>query len=439
MNDDEPGIYHCCTQVVQQQWLFGYDALTGRDYGYRKEWIEEEFRRVARFMSIDILDYAAMVNHLHVMVNTRPDVSRKMSDREVAVRWCYLCRSSGLSREERNQRRRRPPRPTEKQVQTLLNDHLKLADCRHRLSSLSWMMRLVCQSIARRANKEAGTRGKFFASRFKSQQIEDEAGLLACSMYINMNPIRAGVVSDPEHAAHTSNYLRILSMVRSQADGNSGLRDMVVDPRNPDCWLAPVFLDPSAAAYQSVDDLDLVPVDYAPELSAQELLEANSGSDQNGVAVAEELAASEGHAASDGDGDLDAQDEVLSGAAGMAIRGPMFRGQLLVAEVFGPRLTNRGYLPISVDEYVNLAKWTAEQLLQSSPAKESSASAVVLDKVGLDAVSWPKTISLIGKCFSTSVGCADSLDRRAVQRGLKRLKGRNAALTAFRSGQAVAS
>ena len=51
--------------------------------------------------------------------------------------------------------------------------------------------------------------GHFWEGRFKAQAITDEAGLLACSMYVDLNPIRAAMASSPQVSIHTSAYDRL--------------------------------------------------------------------------------------------------------------------------------------------------------------------------------------------------------------------------------------
>ena len=75
----------------------------------------------------------------------------------------------------------------------LMADAEQVAVLRGRLSSLSWFMRCMCEWVARAANREEGTFGRFWAGRFKSQPLLDEAALLACSVYVDLNPIRAGI------------------------------------------------------------------------------------------------------------------------------------------------------------------------------------------------------------------------------------------------------
>ena len=44
-------------------------------------------------------------------------------------------------------------------------------------------MRALSEFIARKANQEEGTRGRFWEGRFKSQALLDEARLLTCMAY----------------------------------------------------------------------------------------------------------------------------------------------------------------------------------------------------------------------------------------------------------------
>ena len=70
-----------------------------------------------------------------------------------------------------------------------------------RLSDLSWWMRLLCQSIAIRANAEDGDGlGRFWQGRYKAVRILDEESLLACAAYIDLNPIRAGMAETLEQS-----------------------------------------------------------------------------------------------------------------------------------------------------------------------------------------------------------------------------------------------
>jgi REP element-mobilizing transposase RayT len=72
---------------VRKAWLAGVDEKTGKDYSFRKEWIRKRLEALASTWSVDVLTYAIMSNHIHVILRNRPDVVATWSDEEAATRW----------------------------------------------------------------------------------------------------------------------------------------------------------------------------------------------------------------------------------------------------------------------------------------------------------------------------------------------------------------
>ncbi len=62
-------------------------------------------------------------------------------------------------------------------------------------------MRALSEPIARLANKQDECTGRFWEGRFKAQRIVDEAGLLACAMYVDLNPVRTALADSPDGEA----------------------------------------------------------------------------------------------------------------------------------------------------------------------------------------------------------------------------------------------
>ena len=69
---------------------------------------------------------------------------------------------------------------------------------RVKLSSLSEFVREIKVGFARYYNKKHNRRGYFWGDRFKSVIVDKGETLINCLAYIDLNPLRAGIVSRPE-------------------------------------------------------------------------------------------------------------------------------------------------------------------------------------------------------------------------------------------------
>ena len=94
-----------------------------------------------------------------------------------------------------------------------------ISDCvtvwHKRLMDISWYMRCLNEAIAREANKEDDCRGRFWEGRYKSQALLDETAILTCMMYVDLNPIRAGMTKSLEKSDYTSIQERIFTVART--------------------------------------------------------------------------------------------------------------------------------------------------------------------------------------------------------------------------------
>jgi REP element-mobilizing transposase RayT len=198
----QEGVYHCFSRCVRRAFLYGFDALTRRDFSHRKEWLVKRLRHLAAIFAIDVCAYAVMENHYHTILRTRPDIAANWSNREVASRWLTLFPR------HRNFKDTAEP-PAENEICALADCTERIAQLRQRLCSLSWFMGRLNEFIARAANKEDSVKGRFWESRFKCQALLDEAAIAACMVYVDLNPIRAGLASTPEQSNFTSIQERI--------------------------------------------------------------------------------------------------------------------------------------------------------------------------------------------------------------------------------------
>jgi hypothetical protein len=112
---------------------------------------------------------------------------------------------------------------------------------RERLCSVSKFMGALCEQIARRGNREDGVTGRFFEGRFGCRRLEDDPAVLACAIYVDLNPIRAGETTTPEESTHTSAYDRIQAR-REPVEASSA---SVTTPESmpADGWLCPLPLE----------------------------------------------------------------------------------------------------------------------------------------------------------------------------------------------------
>jgi hypothetical protein len=199
---NQEGVYHCFSRCVRRAFLCGFDVFTQRDFSHRKAWLVERLRFLASIFSIEVCAYAVMGNHYHTILRTRPDIATGWSDREVATRWLTLIpRHRAFMRSATS--------PSEKEISDLVDCPERIAQLRLRLCNLSWFMGQLNEFIARKANKEDSVKGRFWESRFKCQVLLDDAAIVTCMVYVDLNPFRAGQAGTLEESDFTSIQERI--------------------------------------------------------------------------------------------------------------------------------------------------------------------------------------------------------------------------------------
>ena len=191
--DPDGGVYHIISRCVRRAYLCGRDHDSGYDFDHRRQWIEDRLLMLASLFAVEIYGYAVMSNHYHLVVKVNPKGVDAWTDDEVAEKWIELNPRKGESDIIRESRKL-----------TLLEDSDRLQVLRGRLGSLSWFMRYLNEPLARLANMEDGCTGRFWEGRFKSQRLLDKQAILACMIYVDLNPVRAGLAGDPLCAEYTS-------------------------------------------------------------------------------------------------------------------------------------------------------------------------------------------------------------------------------------------
>lgn len=173
--------YHCMTRVIERKMLLD----TGEKERFRKI-----MRKVAAFAGIEVLTYAVLSNHLHILLQVPERV--ELSEAEV------LERITGLYGRIRTAN-------VVMELQTLRgqNRHDEAAaliySYTHRMYDLSEYMKMVMQRFTQSYNRRHGRRGPLWEDRFKSILVEGTADALSTmAAYIDLNAVRAGLVEDPK-------------------------------------------------------------------------------------------------------------------------------------------------------------------------------------------------------------------------------------------------
>jgi REP element-mobilizing transposase RayT len=203
--EDTP-MYHCCSRVVRRAFLCGDDKFSGKNYDHRQGWVEVQLLKLAEIFAIDVAAYAVMSNHLHVVLNIDIYQANRWSDIEVIEHWQGLFKGTDVTQ--------RFAKGEQLEAHEWLELSHTIAVYRGRLSDISWFMRALNEPIARRANKEEDCTGRFWEGRFKSQALLDEAAVLACMAYVDLNPIRSNIAKTPEASDFTSIKRRITAALK---------------------------------------------------------------------------------------------------------------------------------------------------------------------------------------------------------------------------------
>ena len=353
---DEMAVVHVMNRVVRRCFLLGNDPVTGRNYDHRKVWIEEQLQRLAGCFGIDLLGFAVLSNHFHLILRSRPDVVAGWDDTEVARRWLLLCPlrkpAEGTAAE-----------PTECDLNSIRTDPDRLAQIRSRLSDISWWMRLLCQNIGMRANREDGEAGKFWQSRYRAVRLLDESSLLACAAYVDLNPIRAALAETLETSDFTSVQRRLQTLQEVALAG----RDEGAE---------------SKAAPEAAWDGGAVSAGPSPPAADRFLAPV----------TLEERAAELGACAS----------------------------------VTGSRCSDKGFLAMSPAEYVELLDWTARQTAAGKSGSTPDEAPPVFRRLGLDRATWCELVRDFGRLFCQVAGQPERVDGTRSRLGRRRfhLRGR---------------
>jgi putative transposase len=163
-----------------------------------KEALRRVLWRMAEFCGIKVVTYCLMGNHFHLLAEVPhrdtwlqrfdgPQGEAKLLEH---LRILYSKTYVGLLRDELADLRQRG-------LEVLVQQ--KLEAIKKRFCELSLFVKEVKERFSRWFNKRRGRRGTLWMDRFKSVLVEGKGeALRTMAAYIDLNPVRAGLVKDPK-------------------------------------------------------------------------------------------------------------------------------------------------------------------------------------------------------------------------------------------------
>jgi hypothetical protein len=162
---------------------------------------KEAFRRLmwrmAKFSGVEVLTYAVMGNHFHLLVKV-PERAKFLKRFEgeggeaKLLEHLSLLYSKAYINGVKAELARVREAGCEAEAEAILETF------RRRFCDLSIFVKELKERFSRWFNKHHGRRGTLWMDRFKSVLVEDGEALRTMALYIDLNPVRAGLVEDPK-------------------------------------------------------------------------------------------------------------------------------------------------------------------------------------------------------------------------------------------------
>lgn len=183
--------HHLMSRVAGGELLFG---------DIEKEAFRKIMRRLERFMGVDVLTYVVMGNHFHILL--------RVPEREQFLG--KFNKGTKLEREERLFEHLKvlysKAYVAQLKAELAVMEKQGLVDLYEktiqgyldRFCSLKHFMKELKETFSRWFNKRHGRRGTLWQDRYRSVLVEDGEALRTMAAYIDLNPVRAGLVDDPK-------------------------------------------------------------------------------------------------------------------------------------------------------------------------------------------------------------------------------------------------
>ncbi len=200
------GVFHCISRVVDRRFVLGDPE---------KERFRGILRQCEAFYGLKVLTYCIMSNHFHILVEVQE--SRELSEDEVVSRVAALYPEKFVVTLRRQLDSFRQAGLDERAL-ALLTSFTR------RMWNLSNFMKSLKQRFSSFYNRNNHRAGTLWEERFRSIIVEgEERTLLTMALYIDLNPVRAGIVTDPAGYA----FCGYADAVRGSESARTGLGSLV--------------------------------------------------------------------------------------------------------------------------------------------------------------------------------------------------------------------
>ena len=180
--------YHVMSRTAGGEMVFGE---------VEKEAFRRLMWRMARFSGVEVLTYAVMGNHFHLLAKV-PERAKFLKRFEgeggeaKLLEHLSLLYSKAYIGGVKAELARVREAGREAEAEAILETF------RRRFCDLSIFVKELKERFSRWFNKHHGRRGTLWMDRFKSVLVEDGEALRTMALYIDLNPVRAGLVEDPK-------------------------------------------------------------------------------------------------------------------------------------------------------------------------------------------------------------------------------------------------
>jgi putative transposase len=182
----KPAIYHCISRVVDRRFVFGEREC---------EAFRMYLRMYENFSGCRVLSYCLMSNHFHLLLEVPPMVAGGLSDEALLQRLSALYSEAlvaGVAAELADARKvGADGRENDARVAEI---HARFT---YRMHDLSQFMKGLLIRFTRWFNRTHNRTGTLWEERFKSVIVESGVAARTMAAYIDLNPVRAGMVGDP--------------------------------------------------------------------------------------------------------------------------------------------------------------------------------------------------------------------------------------------------